>query len=256
MIEKEKFGAFVAQLRKEKGLTQKELAEKLFLSDKAVSKWERGLSMPDITVLTPLAEALGVSVAELLNCQRMEKEEPVTAERVDELVQKAVSLTEEPTKPWKKAGHWLAFLGTQAVVLLEAALLLYVNVRLGGSMEEGLQLWSLSGSLGLYWMLALLFGAYFWLILPDRLPRYYDENRIGFVHHWGMKMQLPGIVFNNSNWPHILKAVRVWCVYLPITVPILFVLLRLAGQPTKYPLLIYVLTTLFVPLFYVGKKYE
>ncbi len=43
-MEKELFGNFVAQLRKEKGLTQKELAEVLFVSDKAVSKWERGVS--------------------------------------------------------------------------------------------------------------------------------------------------------------------------------------------------------------------
>ena len=43
-IDKSKFGAFVAQLRKEKGYTQKELAEKLFISDKAVSKWETGVS--------------------------------------------------------------------------------------------------------------------------------------------------------------------------------------------------------------------
>ena len=43
-IDKRKFGAFVAQLRKEKDLTQKELAEQLFLSDKAVSKWETGVS--------------------------------------------------------------------------------------------------------------------------------------------------------------------------------------------------------------------
>ncbi len=50
-IDKEKFGSFVAQLRREKGLTQKDLAEKLFLSDKAVSKWERGLSLPDIRLL-------------------------------------------------------------------------------------------------------------------------------------------------------------------------------------------------------------
>ena len=42
-IDKAKFGAFVAQLRKEKGLMQKELAEKLYVSDKAVSKWERGV---------------------------------------------------------------------------------------------------------------------------------------------------------------------------------------------------------------------
>ena len=44
-IDKEKFGAFVAQLRKEKGLMQKDLAEKLYVSDKAVSKWERGVSL-------------------------------------------------------------------------------------------------------------------------------------------------------------------------------------------------------------------
>ena len=44
-IDKERFGAFVAQLRKEKGLMQKELAQMLYVSDKAVSKWERGLSI-------------------------------------------------------------------------------------------------------------------------------------------------------------------------------------------------------------------
>lgn len=43
-IDKEKFGAFVAQQRRERGMTQKELAEKLYVSDKAVSKWERGVS--------------------------------------------------------------------------------------------------------------------------------------------------------------------------------------------------------------------
>ena len=43
-IDKEKFGTFLSQLRREKGMTQKDLAEKLFVSDKAVSKWERGLS--------------------------------------------------------------------------------------------------------------------------------------------------------------------------------------------------------------------
>ena len=43
-IDKQKFGTFVAMLRKEKGITQKELAEQLFISDKAVSKWERGVS--------------------------------------------------------------------------------------------------------------------------------------------------------------------------------------------------------------------
>ena len=46
-IDKQKFGAFVAMLRKEKGLTQKEMAKLLYISDKAVSKWETGVSIPD-----------------------------------------------------------------------------------------------------------------------------------------------------------------------------------------------------------------
>ena len=54
------FGGFLAQLRREKGMTQKELAACLYVSDKAVSKWERGLSVPDISLLVPLAEQLNV----------------------------------------------------------------------------------------------------------------------------------------------------------------------------------------------------
>ena len=50
-LDKRKFGSFVSSLRKEKGWTQKDLAEKLYVSDKAVSKWERGLSVPDVSLL-------------------------------------------------------------------------------------------------------------------------------------------------------------------------------------------------------------
>ena len=81
-IDKEKFGAFVAQLRKEQGMTQKELAQKVYVSDKAVSKWERGLSMPDITLLIPLSQALGITVTALLECQRLEQT-PMDGVRVE-----------------------------------------------------------------------------------------------------------------------------------------------------------------------------
>ena len=54
-IDKQKFGKFVAELRKEKGVTQKELAKELFISDKAISKWETGVSIPDTALLVPLA---------------------------------------------------------------------------------------------------------------------------------------------------------------------------------------------------------
>ena len=65
-LDKEKMGLFIAQLRREKEATQKELADRLYVSDKAVSKWERGLSVPDISLLLPLAEILGVTTTELL----------------------------------------------------------------------------------------------------------------------------------------------------------------------------------------------
>lgn len=62
----EKIGKFISRKRKIKNLTQKELANKLHITDKAVSKWERGLSLPDISVLIPLSEILNVGLYDLL----------------------------------------------------------------------------------------------------------------------------------------------------------------------------------------------
>lgn len=61
-----KTGKFISEKRKAINLTQKELADKLHITDKAVSKWERGLSFPDISILIPLAEILNISLYDLL----------------------------------------------------------------------------------------------------------------------------------------------------------------------------------------------
>ena len=90
-IDKAEFGRFVSMQRKEKGLTQKELATQLFVSDKAVSKWETGQSIPTVDLLIPLAEALGVTVTELLECRKMETPQPISVEDVETIVKKAVS---------------------------------------------------------------------------------------------------------------------------------------------------------------------
>lgn len=68
-------GEIIAARRKELGMTQKELAAKLNVTDKAVSKWERGLAFPDISSIPQLAEVLDVSVAELMDAQSDEKQE-------------------------------------------------------------------------------------------------------------------------------------------------------------------------------------
>lgn len=66
----EKTGKMIQQLRKEKGMTQLILADNLGITDRAVSKWERGKSFPDVSMLQPLSEVLGVSVRELLEGER------------------------------------------------------------------------------------------------------------------------------------------------------------------------------------------
>ena len=65
-------GEIISYLRKEKGMTQSDLAEKMNVTDKAVSKWERNLSCPDVNTIPKLAEILGISVEELLNAQKKE----------------------------------------------------------------------------------------------------------------------------------------------------------------------------------------
>ena len=92
MNRNEKMGKFIAEMRKVNGLTQKELAEQLGVTDKAVSKWERAASSPDIALLIPLAHILGVSTGELLNG---EKDTDLTEEKTDDLVNKALEYSHE-----------------------------------------------------------------------------------------------------------------------------------------------------------------
>ncbi|QAA32323.1 helix-turn-helix domain-containing protein [Clostridium manihotivorum] len=70
-MDNNKVGTFISVSRKAKNMTQKELAEKLNITDKAVSKWERGIGYPDITIISKLAEILSVTVNELLNGERL-----------------------------------------------------------------------------------------------------------------------------------------------------------------------------------------
>lgn len=64
-------GGFLQELRKSKGLTQKELAEQIGISDKIISKWENGNSVPDTSMLLPLCNALEITVNEFLSCEKI-----------------------------------------------------------------------------------------------------------------------------------------------------------------------------------------
>ena len=88
-MKKQTLGMMISTLRKEKGMTQLELAEKMGVTDKAVSKWERDLSFPDISSIPKLAEIFEVSVDELMQV-KTETKENISKNKVDVIVDTAL----------------------------------------------------------------------------------------------------------------------------------------------------------------------
>ena len=88
-MKKQTLGMMISLLRKEKGMTQLELAEKMGVTDKAVSKWERDLSFPDINSIPKLAEVFEVSVDELMQV-KTETKENMSKNKIDEIVDTAL----------------------------------------------------------------------------------------------------------------------------------------------------------------------
>lgn len=74
-MDQEKIGSFIRELRKENNMTQEQLAEKMGVTDKSISRWENGRTMPDISMLSILANELNCTIPELLNGRKMTKEE-------------------------------------------------------------------------------------------------------------------------------------------------------------------------------------
>lgn len=101
------FGAFVAQLRKEQNMTQKELADKLNVTDKAVSKWETGKGFPDVKLLEPLAQVLDVSLVELMQGQRQQSE-TLTVAQAETVVAQAMDQSAKTTaRQYLRLFRWL-----------------------------------------------------------------------------------------------------------------------------------------------------
>mgnify|MGYP002508465917 FL=1 len=127
-MDQAKVGKFISVLRKEQGLTQEALGEKLGVTNKTVSRWENGNYMPDIELLLPLGEALGVSVNELLAGERLDDEQ--FRKQADENLVKAVresAFTVEERKKFFRKKWRRDHLGLILVLML-AAVLVTVNL--------------------------------------------------------------------------------------------------------------------------------
>lgn len=91
-----KTGKFIAQMRKEKGMTQVQLAEILYISNKTVSKWETGKGMPEVSLMLPLCEALGINVNELLTGEKIPQKNYI--EKAEENMMNLVHEAQESKK--------------------------------------------------------------------------------------------------------------------------------------------------------------
>ena len=126
------FGAFLAQTRRERGLTQSALAEQLHVTDKAVSRWERGLGFPDIGTLEPLAQALGLTLEELMQAGRSPDAPIVLARQL----QPARPLLEPPAGiEWRSVRIFLFW--TAAAVAVAALFLLPAQVATQWHLQDG-----------------------------------------------------------------------------------------------------------------------
>lgn len=99
-MNQEKIGKFIAYCRKEKNMTQEELAQKLHLTDKAISKWENGRSLPDLSILEPLSKTLDVSINEILSGEKIKEEE--LKDHTDKNIIDVVNYSDEKIKRIKR----------------------------------------------------------------------------------------------------------------------------------------------------------
>lgn len=239
-INNEKIGQFIAAQRKALSMTQKELGDRLFVSDKTVSKWERGASLPNVALLQPLAEVLAVSVSELLNGETQTPQTDTSEQAVAQALQHSLQKSF-----YRQRRFWaLIFASALLVVALEAALLFFMTGSTSSIWPSGL---------------FLLFAGWLCLFAKPWLPTYYDNNRISFVQQGPFRMNMVGLRFNNRNWPPLLTLFRCATLSASILYP-LVVLLSHRCPPLSVLSSQTVIAGLFIAflglVYAIGKKYE
>lgn len=123
-MDNQKFGRFIRDLRKKANMTQKELGEKLNVTDKAVSKWERGLGFPDITIINLLAETFGITASEVLNAEIGKKDIIDVEKAVQEAVEK---VTKEKEKKENRKRKLIKVVKIVSIIIFVLMLLLQLG---------------------------------------------------------------------------------------------------------------------------------
>lgn len=124
-MNQEKIGKFILELRKEKNMTQQELASKLGVSDKTISKWENGRGMPDLSLMKPLCNVLGITISELLSGERLDKKE--YQEKLEENTLNIINYTGSKLKRTNKI--FKITITTITVIIVMLASMFCIDIR-------------------------------------------------------------------------------------------------------------------------------
>lgn len=165
-MEQQRVGSFLKELRKEKNLTQEQLAEQLNVSGRTVSRWETGSNMPDISILVDLAEFYNVSIPEIIDGER--KSETMN-EEVKETALKLSDYAETINQKIKMRLFWLtiiALLGMIAFVVIEAS-----GLDTPGSLYERVASVSLGLGFGMLIVIAMYLSGVLGKIKAIRMMR-------------------------------------------------------------------------------------
>ncbi|MGY4105292.1 helix-turn-helix domain-containing protein [Ignavigranum ruoffiae] len=248
-IDPKKVGTLIRQCRLDKQLTQKQLADKFFLSDSTVSKWERGLGLPDVELLLPLADELELTVSQLLLGSK-DHVDQYEVQTVDQLLGQTIELkVNQQARAQERLARRRQY---QGYLVLALGIWLLENLYL---YLKQVPLWQED-----YWIpsvLLLIFAIGFFFIIHESLPTYYDEHAISFYTDGILRMNLRGISFNNQNWPYILLRSRQTILGLLIVSPLFYYFFGQSAGKWNWLLTAIVVIALSVSLYlgaYQAKK--
>ena len=111
----QKTGSLIAAIRKEQNRTQQDLANELGVSSAAISKWERGIGFPDVSLIEPLATSLGITIAELFKGERIENGD---VNEYENLLSDVVKVSKKEISKKKKISNWIIAITVAVLYLL------------------------------------------------------------------------------------------------------------------------------------------
>ena len=109
------------------------------------------------------------------------------------------------------------------------------------------------------------FGTYACFFLKEKLPSYFDENKISAYSDGFFRMNLPGVHFNNSNWKYILGWIRIWSILMLLSGPVIWFGACWVSQSMDWTSVyvgssvvtgVGIFISIFIPVYYLAKKYE